>query len=363
MGAENQAKITVVVTVYNIADYLPRFFESMAAQTYPYYRILIVDDGSEDNSLEVCRTYATKDDRIVIHARPHAGISPARNYSMEQLDTEYTVHADGDDYVEPDYLLHLLTAIEKYNADWAISRVAYQSEGSDHIDSVFPAYGEKMVKREEFADFLPMLFSDRRLNYLYGKIYKTEYFKTLRIEPDVKQGSDTMINCQYIEKIANLVVIDDVDYHYIKYNARSVTSYAGAEAFERLKRINRFVIFSMKKQGLFTPKMEAAVDNRTLLSAIWVTERILNTVSDREAKQQQIDLVLNDEMYVEAYQRAKRIGFEPNFHPIPPQSGKNYLRKVDREENNLIRKAAILKKCPKFLVKLYRKIRGKHGEE
>ena len=360
----NNPRITVVVTVYNIAEYLPRFFESMKNQTYPNYRILIVDDGSEDNSLQVCRDFAAQDERIEIHSLPHAGISPARNYSMEQLHTEYTVHADGDDYVEPDYLLHLLNAIEKYQADWAISRVAYQSEGSDHIDGVFPAYGEKFVERDQFADFLPTLLSDRRLNYLYGKIYKTEYFKLLRVEPDVKQGSDTMINCQYISKISNLVVIDDIDYHYIKYNSRSVTSYVGPQGLARINRINQYVLSSMKEQGFLTDAMYAAIDRRILQSGIWTVERVLNCVSDKAEQEQQIDAILNDAVYKEAYDRFKKNNTSLEFEPIPVQSGKDYLKRIDRQKRNQQFKSKLLKITPAFLRKLYRKIKGGeiHGE-
>ena len=355
-------KITVVVTVYNIAPYLPRFFESMANQTFENYRILIVDDGSEDDSLAVCRAYAEKDERIVVHALPHAGISPARNYSMEQLDTEYTVHADGDDYVEPDYLFHLLTAIEKHNADWAISRVAYQSEGSDHVDAVFPAYGEQIVERADFAKWLPTLLSDRRLNYLYGKIYKTEFFKTLRIEPDVKQGSDTMINCQYIAKISSLVLIDDIDYHYIKYNARSVTSYAGPEGMARLDRINNFVHDSMQAQGLLTDEMQYVIDRRVLQSGLWTVERILSASNDPAEKEKQIDAILHDDLYVKTYNRTQASGKSFEFTPIPPQSGKAYLKRLQKEQNANRIKGAILKCCPKFLKDWRAKRRGDKNE-
>lgn len=355
-------KITIVVTVYNIAPYLPRFFESMAKQTFSDYRILIVDDGSEDDSLAICRAHAAKDDRIVIHERPHEGISPARNYSMEQLDTEYTVHADGDDYVEPEYLEHLLSAIEKYHADWAISRVAYQSEGSDHVDAVFPAYGETLVKKEDFPDWLPTLLTDRRLNYLYGKIYKTEFFKTLRVEPDVKQGSDTMINCQYIAKINSLVLIDDPDYHYIKYRARSVTSYAGPEGMARLDRINRFVHDSMEKQGLLNDKMQYAIDRRVLQSGVWTIERILSAVPDKKEQEKQIDAILSDDLYVKTYNRTNAAGTAFEFAPIPPQSGKAYLAGVRKGMRSNRVKAVILKLCPNF-IKEWRAKRRAGGNE
>ncbi len=351
-------KLTVIVTVYNIEKYLPRFFDSMAAQTFTDYKLLMVDDGSEDGSLEVCKKYAEQDSRIEILSLEHVGIAKARNISMSHIDTEFTAYADGDDYVEPDYLKNLMDALAKHNADLSISRVAYHLEKDNLMEGAFPARGELFIPRDEFANKLPMLLEDRRLNYLYGKVYRSELLKDIRVEDNVRQGSDTMINCQYVAKAKSIVLIDDLDYHYIKYKARSVTSYSGGDAFQRICRINKFVYVQMDKNGFLTDEMKRTIDTRVLLSAIWCIDRICEVVEDRKMKEEGISQILNDEYYKETYERQRENLAEIPFQAISPQSGEKYLKRKEKEEKRNTQKANVLARCPKWVVRLYHKIKG-----
>ena len=353
-------KITVVVTVYTIAEYLPRFFESMAKQTFGDYKLLVIDDGSTDNSLEICLSYAKKDPRIEVHPLEHIGIAAARNYSMELLDTEYTAHADGDDYVEPEYLEHLWNAEQKYQADWVLSRVAYHLEGVDGIADTFTAIGERLIPKSEFPKNLPFLLDDSRLNYLYGKLYKTEFFKDCRVEPDVKQGSDTMLNCQYLLKINNIVVIDDIDYHYFKYRSRSITSYSGKDAFARILRIDSVLYPTMERAGLLNDKMLFAIHKRILWSVPGMIDRILHSDESLSEKEEQIDAILQNERYKQAFTWVEEHGFgakELTFEAIPPQNGKRYLKHFQKEQRILRIKAKILAICPKFILEWREKCR------
>ena len=349
--------LTVIVTVFNIAEYLPRFFESMAAQTFGDYCLLMVDDGSEDNSLQVCKRYAAKDERIKVVSLPHVGIAKARNIAMGYIDSGFTAYADGDDYVEPEYLQHLMDAQRKYDADLVISRVAYHTENSNALDGCFPSRGELCFERDEFPDKIPMLLDDRRLNYLYGKVYRSELLKDIRVEDDVRQGSDTMINCQYIKNINRIVLIDDLDYHYIKYSGRSVTSYSGENAFERICRINRFITKEMGEQGLLNPTMQEIIDKRVLLSAVWVIDKILDSDNGENIGTEQITNILNDGFYIESYKRQKSKGREFHFEIIKPQSGKKFLDSRSRQFRINQCKAGILAKCPKFIVNIYHSIK------
>ena len=294
-------KLTIIVPVYNIQNYLPRFFDSIAAQTFQDYILLMIDDGSEDNSLEVCERYAANDARIKIIHLDHVGVTKARNIAMEHIETEYVVYADGDDYVDTDYLTHLIEAQEKYNTDLVISRVVYHLEKDNHIDGMFPERGETVIQRNDFNQLLPTIFEDRRLNYLYGKIYRTSFLKSIRVEDDVKQGSDTMINCQYIGKIDSIVLIDDPDYHYIKYSNRSVTSYSGNDAYLRICRINKYIYDSMANQGFLSQEMYRVIDGRVLQSAGWVIDRVLSSEMPESDKEQQISEIFENGMYQEAY--------------------------------------------------------------
>lgn len=352
-------KVTIIVTVYNIAQHLPRFFKSMQEQTFEDYLLLMIDDGSTDDSLQVCKEYAEKDDRIQIVSLDHVGIAKARNIAMQYITTEYVAYADGDDYVEKNYLQNLMDALLKYDADLSISRVVYRLEKDNIVEGCFPERGEVFIPRTEFCDKLPMLLDDRRLNYLYGKMYRASLLKDIRVEDDVRQGSDTMINCQYLANAQSVVLIDDLDYNYIKYKSRSVTSYSGGDAYERICRINAYVYEHMGKNGFLTEEMKRIIDGRILLSAIWCIERVQETVLDEQARAETITQILNNSLYTQAYARQRANLDSYPFTPIIPQDGQTYIKRCAREAKRNQRKAKLIDRCPKFILKIYRKFKRK----
>ena len=109
--------VTIFVSVYNIGEYLERFFDCLDKQTFRNYKLLMIDDGSTDNSLSICRAHAEKDSRIKVVPIEHGGIAKARNLMHGMLDTEFATSLDGDDYFGPDYLKHLMDAQKKYDAE------------------------------------------------------------------------------------------------------------------------------------------------------------------------------------------------------------------------------------------------------
>ena len=358
-------KISVIVPVYNIADYLPRFFESMLKQTFTDYQIIIANDGSLDDSLRICNDFAKKDSRIIVLDLEHGGVVWARRNALEIVTTEYTVFADGDDYVEPEYLEHLFAAAQKYSADLVISRVLYRNEGADEIIGSFSEFGEQFIDKSEFEKWLPTLLDKSRLNYLYGKIYKTDYLKECIVADDVKLGEDTMQNCQYVLKIKNIVLIDNPDYNYIKYSSRSITSYSGEDLFYRFLRVNDAVSDIFEKAGYLSDEMMFVIDKRILLSAIWTIEKILNYCDTKKEKINQIDAIFQNERYRKTFKRAnevENIQDKLGFIPIKPQRGAVYLKGIYRQKRILYIKSFILSICPNFIKNIRAERREKKHE-
>ena len=356
-------KLTVITPVYNIAEYLPRFFECFKAQTFRDYQLLVLDDGSADNSLEVCRKYAAEDDRIRVIASEHLGVTRIRNYSLQFIDTPLVAWADGDDIIDPDYLKHLVDAIEKYDADLSISRVEYLRESDLQQTTIIPEREETFAEGDALRDLLPDMLWERRLNYFYAKMFRSSLLKTIRAEEDVEQGSDTMCMIQYIHKAKSVVLINDVDYHYVKYGKRSVTSYFGEKAFARLLRINLFVRECCRENNTLTERMEHTIDGRIFLSGIWITEKIMAADMSEEERIKQLSGVLDNEEYRAAYQRQKD-KLDYDFEPIPPQSGEKYYRDEMRRKRKMQRRGKILSHSPAFFVKHYQNLKyRKNGED
>lgn len=348
------ALVTVFVTVYNIQDYLPRFFESMKNQSFKDYKLLILEDGSTDNSLKICQEFAKHDDRIEIIELPHIGISAARNLVKEYVKTPFLASADGDDYVEPTYLSNLVEGQLRSDADLVISRVIYRNEKDLTEQGIFKERGELYIPRSEFVEKLPMLLDDRRLNFLYAKLYRTELFNKVEIESNVKPGSDTMMNCRFLKYCNSIFLIDSADYNYIKYSARAVTSRQDAEIFGKLMKLNQFVRSTMTDNGFMSDEMQLMIDKRILLSAIWMIDGLIDSNAKDQDKEKQVDLILSNIDYIAAYQRSNQI---LDGLALSPQTGKHYLSSLKKREKLNRLKAKILRFTPSGIHNLYLKIK------
>ena len=113
-------KITVVVPVYNMGQYLSTCVDSLLRQTFQSYEIILVDDGSVDGSSECCEQEAEKSEKIHVIHKTNGGLSSARNCGINHAKGEYIIFPDPDDWVEPDYLEHLIALLEEENADLSI---------------------------------------------------------------------------------------------------------------------------------------------------------------------------------------------------------------------------------------------------
>ena len=113
-------KISVIVPIYNVEKYLKRCLESILNQTYTNIEIILVDDGSTDNSGIICDKYAEKDERIIIIQKENGGLSSARNTGIDISTGEYLCFVDSDDYIENDMIEYLYCGIKKYNVDIAV---------------------------------------------------------------------------------------------------------------------------------------------------------------------------------------------------------------------------------------------------
>ena len=113
----NNPKISIIVPIYNVEDYLPRCIESICQQTYKNLEIILVNDGSTDNSSNICNLYAQKDDRILVIHKQNGGLVTARKEGLRVSSGDFVGFVDGDDYIEPDMYDNLLRVILDKHAD------------------------------------------------------------------------------------------------------------------------------------------------------------------------------------------------------------------------------------------------------
>ncbi len=181
MVGNDQTLISVIVPVYNVEDYLEECINSILSQTYTNLEILIVDDGSTDNSLAILQDFSQRDSRITIFTKENGGLSSARNRAIDEAKGEYFTFIDSDDYIEENYIEYLMKSLIDNEADISIVNSYHMINGkrkdiinNDGSVSIFSRREvlEKMYSKEN--DFIGILQSAQ------GKLYKKNLFNNIR---------------------------------------------------------------------------------------------------------------------------------------------------------------------------------------
>ena len=116
-----QPLVSIILPVYNAQSHLARCLSSICAQTYQNLEIIVLNDGSKDQSLPVCEEFRKKDSRIILVDKANSGVSDTRNLGLKLATGEYIQFVDSDDYIDPDYTGHLVAAAEEHHADLVIA--------------------------------------------------------------------------------------------------------------------------------------------------------------------------------------------------------------------------------------------------
>ncbi len=216
-----QPLISIIIPVYKVEKYLPRCIESVLNQTYKNFELILVDDGSPDNSGKICDEYALKDNRIKVIHKENGGVSSARNAGVDVVTGKYINFVDSDDWVPNNSLKSLYDAIIESNADLSIG--GYENRGKRI----------KIIKYEsEEIDFTSI--SDKQIidvvnrTCMYGpccKLYKSELIKNNRVffNQNIKLGEDTLFVRNYLMYINKIQICNDLVYYYNTLNIGSAT--------------------------------------------------------------------------------------------------------------------------------------------
>lgn len=169
--------ISVVIPIYNIEAYLKRCVDSVLQQSYSNLEIILVDDGSKDQSSMICDEYKELDKRVRVIHKENGGLSDARNAGIEIANGSFITFIDSDDFVAIDYIEYLYGLILKYDADVSGCyhiKFNKEQEINDHKNNQ-----EEFVFRGEEA-VIDLCYQKHITNSAWGKLYRMSYFKSIR---------------------------------------------------------------------------------------------------------------------------------------------------------------------------------------
>lgn len=212
--------VSLIVPVYNSEKYLPRCIESVLNQTYKNIELILINDGSKDNSGEICDLYAQRDDRVIVIHRENSGVSDARNEGIKISRGEYLQFADSDDYLEKDMTYTLLNAAVKNGSD--IVFCGYKTINSLTEEIVPTSYIDDManLNKETLLLIFDELYLNSYINSPWNKLYKTTCIKNndIHFKSNLDLGEDLIFNLDVIEKCNNFSIVSTCLYNYILYN-------------------------------------------------------------------------------------------------------------------------------------------------
>lgn len=178
--------VSVIVPVYNRADCLARCINSVLAQTFADWELLLVDDGSTDASARICADFARRDPRVRTFSKPNGGVSSARNYGLERARGRYVAFVDSDDACTPDFL----QALAAHDEDLIVG--GYREEGGSYKQGGYEA--AVYAQGGEMGAFLSVHLGDMLLRTPWAKLFRRSIIEEagLRFDPSVHLGEDTL---------------------------------------------------------------------------------------------------------------------------------------------------------------------------
>lgn len=210
------SRITIIIPIYNASLYLSRCLDSILAQKFEDWQLLLVDDGSKDDSLRVMQEYAVRDSRVRVFHKENEGVSIARQYGLDRVDTPYFIYCDADDYVEPDYLERLHKAITENHSDLAIC--AYWEEYGDHqvlMDT----------PNSSVTGLIHNFLNDKVWGVTWNKLYKTSVVRDnkIRFVPHLQMWEDLAFTIDYCLVARSVSFVHQPLYHYVQTSQSSIT--------------------------------------------------------------------------------------------------------------------------------------------
>lgn len=199
--------ISVIVPVYNAEKYLDRCVESIVAQTYKNLEIILVDDGSTDNSPAICDAWAKKDSRIRVIHKKNGGVSSARNAGLDACTGDYIGFADADDWMEPDMYEVLIGNAKRYSADK--SSCGYIYYGQQAVCA--PAETCRVLQS---SDEIRLRIVSGEHNAVWCAIYSRSVVGDIRFDESLKVAEDWLFNYQVCLKMSSEVIVNTPLYHY-----------------------------------------------------------------------------------------------------------------------------------------------------
>lgn len=209
-----QSLVSIIVPMFNSEKYIRKCLDSIHSQTYPYIELLLIDNGSADNTKEICQKYTT----AKYYECPTPGPGSARNLGLDHATGKYVAFIDSDDYVDRNYIEHLVESLHQSNTDMAVC--GYYLEKENYKEIKHTRGKPKYYNTYQALEYL--LRPDGFEGYLWNKIFVREFIGSVRFRKELAIWEDLVFVTEYLTKCHSVYYDPKPLYHYIKRKTSTV---------------------------------------------------------------------------------------------------------------------------------------------
>lgn len=255
--------ISIIIPVYNVENYLKKCLESIINQTYTNLEIILVDDGSTDNSGKICDEFLKKDKRVKVFHIENKGVSAARNYGFKKSSGEYIIFIDSDDVLDFNMIKILFKNIINYSAEISACGYAiFEINGN-----VYLKYGTKKIYNFNKKEALKSFFSETSFGVgVWNKLFKKGVISNLKFYEKLKVNEDRLFLFEAIMNSNKIIYDDQCLYKYIKRENSATTSKFSEKQFDVLKVNN-----------LIQEKISNSLEDKEIINLCAINELIYLT--------------------------------------------------------------------------------------
>lgn len=291
-------KVSVIVPIYNTELYIKQCIDSIINQTYKDIEIILIDDGSSDNSPAICDYYANIDKRIIIIHKKNEGVNVARRVGLSIASSDYILFVDADDWLEVNMCQIMYDTIIIEKADIAICNAffSYKDHKEEYINKFKGAYNKQEIRTKILPNFISIFTNEGLLPSLWNKLFKKDLFikNDSYYQNNIFIGEDLIMTYSNVLIAEKIVFIDKALYNY-RQNETQVTKKFSDKLYD-----NYIDVYSKLKlmNEEISPIDISLQINRLFI--IWMRNSIINLVrmnkNYKTIKKLISDIVINNDI-------------------------------------------------------------------
>lgn len=289
---EKNIKVSIIMPVYKVEEYVGKAIESIQAQTLKEWEFLIVDDGTPDRSGEICDEYAATDERIQVIHKENGGAPSARNMAIEIAKGEYLYFLDSDDWAEPTMLEDMYNLAKRDNAqlvvagfyiDTYIGNDNYLTDNYTVDDAVYP-------DKEGFRRSAYKLFDKNLLYTPWNKLYESKYIMQNNLKFPTTFWDDFPFNVSIVRNVERVTVTSRQYYHFLRARTESETAAYRPGMYEKREEEHGWMMDLYKEWHVGDSASTEMIARRYIERFVGCIENITNPKCDMTTKEKKREI-------------------------------------------------------------------------